>query len=237
MAIRRVLCHTKVYSDLIEKTNRHLQTIDNIPVLSSSLRHLKQAWEDAQKMGATSLGGIGFPESPEGSTVTTTKPLVLVDCPHPSPVDNLDVFAPWLAISRLESTEALQSFFRISRYGLSCVFFGGHSIAERLSSDIQVGTILLDDLFVPTADPQLTFGGFGESGYGVTRGREGLLAMTRPQVVAKRLGRWLPHLDSKKGTELDILKGIMLSRHGSTWRKKLEGWKRLAEAGRRNKQQ
>jgi aldehyde dehydrogenase (NAD+) len=237
MAIRRVLCHTKVYSDLIEKTNRHLQTIDNIPVLSSSLRHLKQAWEDAQKMGATSLGGIGFPESPEGSTVTTTKPLVLVDCPHPSPVDNLDVFAPWLAISRLESTEALQSFFRISRYGLSCVFFGGHSIAERLSSDVQVGTILLDDLFVPTADPQLTFGGFGESGYGVTRGREGLLAMTRPQVVAKRLGRWLPHLDSKKGTELDILKGIMLSRHGSTWRKKLEGWKRLAEAGRRNKQQ
>jgi hypothetical protein len=60
--------------------------------------------------------------------------------------------------------------------------------------------------------------------------------MTRPQVVAKRLGRWLPHLDSKKGEELDILKGILLGRHGVTWRKRLEGWKRLAEAGKRQKQ-
>jgi aldehyde dehydrogenase (NAD+) len=151
-------------------------------------------------------------------------------------MDHLDVFAPWLAISRVDSIERLKDCWSASRYGLTGVVFGGETIPEGLKSYLQVGTIVMDDLFVPTADPQLAFGGVGESGYGVTRGVEGLIGMTRPQVVAKRLGRWLPHLDSKKGEELDILKGILLGRHGVTWRKRLEGWKRLAEAGRRQKQ-
>jgi aldehyde dehydrogenase (NAD+) len=236
MAIRRVLCHDKVYSELIVRLRRHLQASDKIPVYTSSLRHLKQHWEDACGMGAKSLDGASFPDIPDSTQVTTTQPLVLMDCPFPSPVDSLDLFAPWLAISRVESIEQLRSYWGDCKYGLTSVFFGGQTIPQGLKSDLQVGTILFDDIFVPTADPQLSFGGFGESGYGVTRGPEGLLAMTRPQVVAKRLGRWLPHLDSKKGTELDILKGIMLSRHGATWKKKLEGWKRLSEAGGRHKQ-
>ncbi|MFN5850301.1 MAG: aldehyde dehydrogenase family protein [Pirellulaceae bacterium] len=236
MAIRRVLCHHRIYDTLIEQLERRLQKIEPIPVLPASLRQLKHPWEAAHALGAKTLGGVVFPELTEGSTVMTTKPLVLVDCPHPSPVDDLDVFAPWLAISRLESIEQLKECWSESKYGLTTVIFGGQSIPMGLKSYLRVGTIVIDDLFVPTADPQLTFGGMSESGYGVTRGVEGLLGMTRPQVVAKRLGRWLPHLESKKGMELDILKGILLGRHGVTWRKRLEGWKRLAEAGRRQKQ-
>ena len=236
MAIRRVLCHHRLYHSLIEQLQQRLNSLEPIPVLPLSLRHLRQPWEDARAQGARSLGGVVFPEVTEGSTVVSTKPLVLVDCPQPSPMDHLDVFAPWLAISRVDSIERLKDCWSASRYGLTGVVFGGETIPEGLKSYLQVGTIVMDDLFVPTADPQLAFGGVGESGYGVTRGVEGLIGMTRPQVVAKRLGRWLPHLDSKKGEELDILKGILLGRHGVTWRKRLEGWKRLAEAGRRQKQ-
>jgi len=236
MAIRRVLCHHRIYHSLIEQLEQRLANIAPIPVLPSSLRQLKQPWEDARDQGARSLGGVVLPEVTEGSTVVSTKPLVLVDCPQPSPMDHLDVFAPWLAISRVDSIERLKDCWSASRYGLTSVVFGGQTIPEGLRNYLQVGTIVMDDLFVPTADPQLAFGGVGESGYGVTRGVEGLIGMTRPQVVAKRLGRWLPHLDSKKGEELDILKGILLGRHGVTWRKRLEGWKRLAEAGRRQKQ-
>ena len=236
MAIRRVLCHHRLYHSLIEQLQQQLNSLEPIPVLPSSLRHLKQPWEDARAQGARSLGGVVFPEVTEGSTVVSTKPLVLVDCPQPSPMDHLDVFAPWLAISRVDSIERLKDCWSASKYGLTGVVFGGETIPEGLKSYLQVGTIVIDDLFVPTADPQLAFGGVGESGYGVTRGVEGLIGMTRPQVVAKRLGSWLPHLDSKKGEELDILKGILLGRHGVTWRKRLEGWKRLAEAGRRQKQ-
>lgn len=236
MAIRRVLCHHRLYHSLIEQLQQRLNSLEPIPVLPSSLRHLRQPWEDARAQGARSLGGVVFPEVTEGSTVVSTEPLVLVDCPQPSPMDHLDVFAPWLAISRVDSIERLKDCWSASRYGLTGVVFGGETIPEGLKSYLQVGTIVMDDLFVPTADPQLAFGGVGESGYGVTRGVEGLIGMTRPQVVAKRLGHWLPHLDSKKGEELDILKGILLGRHGVTWRKRLEGWKRLAEAGRRQKQ-
>jgi aldehyde dehydrogenase (NAD+) len=236
MAIRRVLCHQKIYPSLIEQLEQRLKCLDPIPVLPSSLRHLKQPWEDALALGAKTLGGGVFPELSEGSNVVSTRPLVLIDCPQPSPTDHLDVFAPWLAISRVDSIERLKECWGASSYGLTSVVFGGRTIPGGLKSHRQVGTILLDDLFVPTADPQLAFGGVGESGYGVTRGVEGLIGMTRPQVVAKRLGRWLPHLDSKKGEELDILKGILLGRHSVTWRKRLEGWKRLAEAGKRQKQ-
>ena len=58
-----------------------------------------------------------------------------------------------------------------------------------LARSIPSGFVLINDLIVPTADPRMPFGGVKASGFGVTRGDEGLLEMTHPHVVAVRRGR------------------------------------------------
>ena len=56
--------------------------------------------------------------------------------------------------------------------------------------------VVVNDMIVPTADPRLPFGGRGRSGYGVTRGAEGLLEMTTVKVIAVRRGRRHLHLEA-----------------------------------------
>jgi aldehyde dehydrogenase (NAD+) len=53
---------------------------------------------------------------------------------------------------------------------------------------------VVNDMVVPTADPRLPFAARGRSGFGVTRGPEGLLSMTRIKSVAHRQGSIRPHL-------------------------------------------
>ena len=55
--------------------------------------------------------------------------------------------------------------------------------------DIHRAHLLINDVIAPTADPRIPFGGRGASGYGVTRGAEGLLAMTTPRTIQVQRGR------------------------------------------------
>ena len=67
--------------------------------------------------------------------------------------------------------------------------------ARSLAGRIPSGFVLVNDLIAPTADPRMPFGGVKASGFGVTRGDEGLLEMTYPHVVAVRRGQSRPHFE------------------------------------------
>ena len=67
-----------------------------------------------------------------------------------------------------------------------------------LAARVRAGSVCVNDLIVPTADPRLPFGGRGRSGFGATRGAEGLLEMTVAKTVSIRRGRFRPHLDAPK---------------------------------------
>ena len=58
---------------------------------------------------------------------------------------------------------------------------------------MHAGSVVINDLIVPTVDPRLAFGGRGLSGFGVTRGAEGLLGLTVVKSIALRHGRFRPH--------------------------------------------
>jgi aldehyde dehydrogenase (NAD+) len=86
--------------------------------------------------------------------------------------------------------------------------------ARTFAARIKSGFVLINDLIVPTADPRMPFGGVKASGFGVTRGDEGLLEMTFPHVVAVREGKFRPHLD-ELGTEAACLfSSYILAAHG-----------------------
>ena len=145
----------------------------------------------------------------------------------------LDVFAPLLTVVPVRDIDQAIEYNRQCRYGLCASVFGSESHAAMLAPRIQAGSILLNDFVVPTADPRLPFGGRGESGYGVTRGEEGLLEMTIPQVISTKRGKWLPHSDLPHPKDEQLLDGLLQFRHGKDWKLRLDGLKQIFGAIRR----
>jgi aldehyde dehydrogenase (NAD+) len=97
---------------------------------------------------------------------------------------------PILTIRRYTSERAAISEANTCPYALAAsVFSGSRQRADSFARDVEAGTVLINDLIVPIADPRLPFEGRGASGFGVTRGCEGLLAMTRARSVSQS-PRW-----------------------------------------------
>lgn len=132
-----------------------------------------------------------------------------------------------LAVGGME--EALRAASR-SSYALGAAVFGPEEEARAFAGRVRAGVVTVNDVIVPTADPRLPFGGRGESGYGVTRGAEGLLEMTAVKAVAVRRGRWLPHLEARQPGDEELFKGWLAAAHGDGLRARAAGAVRLARA-------
>ncbi len=86
--------------------------------------------------------------------------------------------------------------------------------ARSLAVNIRSGFVIINDLIVATADPRMPFGGVKKSGFGVTRGDEGLLEMTFAHVVAVRRGKFYHHFDESGPDDARIFSSYILAAHG-----------------------
>ena len=86
--------------------------------------------------------------------------------------------------------------------------------ARALAARIKNGFVLINDLIVPTADPRMPFGGVKASGFGSTRGNEGLLEMTFPHVVAVRRGNSHRHFDETGADDARLFSSYIRAAHG-----------------------
>jgi delta 1-pyrroline-5-carboxylate dehydrogenase len=94
------------------------------------------------------------------------------------------VHAPVAGILRAKSDDDALRIANGTAYGLGAsVFSRDTEHARSFARRVRAGTVTINDVVVPTADARVGFGGWGRSGWGVTRGREGFLAMTRVRCV------------------------------------------------------
>ena len=112
--------------------------------------------------------------------------IVITAVEGPGDLLDTDSITSWLAESGMEGIEEALMREEGTSFGLGASVIGTVCEATRLAGRLRSGAICINDLIVPTADPRLPFGGAGASGYGVTRGPEGLLALTRPVVTSVR---------------------------------------------------
>jgi len=117
-----------------------------------------------------------------------------------------------------------------SQYALGLSIFGNVREARELASHMHAGCVTINDLVAPTADARLPFGGRKRSGFGVTRGLEGLLEMTVMQAVAVRHGRWLPHLQSPGPHDAKILAAWLQLVHTGSLSAKFAAIRSLVQA-------
>ena len=120
-----------------------------------------------------------------------------------------------LPVEEVPSEEAAVRRVSRARFALGVSIFSRDvARARSLAGRIPSGFVLINDLIVPTADPRMPFGGVRASGFGVTRGEEGLLEMTSPHVVAVRYGTSRPHFDEPWAGDEQIFSSYILAAHG-----------------------
>jgi len=136
-------------------------------------------------------------------------------------ITRTEMFAPVLTLIETPSMLHIPELLAESPFGLSVSIFGNEFEARAMAASLRAGTVLINDLIVPTVDPRAAFGGRGASGYGVTRGAEGLLEMTALKMVLVRRGRSTRYLDPTTEADAAIFEKAILAMHGRTWRQRL----------------
>ncbi len=124
----------------------------------------------------------------------------------------------------------------LNEHGLGAsIFSSDEKAAQALAAQLRTGFVTINDLIVPTADPRFPFGGVGASGFGITRGAEGLLEMTYAHVVATRRTKFLPHLEEPQEQDAELFETYLTLAHGRGWRARWSALRRLVQLCRERK--
>jgi acyl-CoA reductase-like NAD-dependent aldehyde dehydrogenase len=111
--------------------------------------------------------------------------------------------------------EALEKI-NSSGFALGASLFGNPGWARTQAAKVQTGFVTINDLIAPTADPRIPFGGRRASGYGFTRGAEGLLDMTVPTPLFEKQSGPHHHLQEQTRWDFRILRAYAGFAHGAT---------------------
>jgi aldehyde dehydrogenase (NAD+) len=141
-----------------------------------------------------------------------------------------DIFAPVLCIFDVPDTDAAIAAHATCPYALTAAVFGPEPEARKLASRLPVGTVLINDLIVATADPRVSFGGRKSSGFGVTRGREGLLEMTTLKTIVVQRSRDQRAYRPSTPAHQPFFAAYIQAVHGGPWRTRWQGLRRLLRA-------
>lgn len=209
-----------------------LKRLAPVAIHPAARQGIAAAVESAMVGGATDL--IGKFDAEKLQCDGVMHPVVLSGVHQNAPILQTDLFAP--VISLLPMTEMGTAIELVNGcpYRLAASVFGPTGQAEAFAKKLTVGCVTVNDLVAPTADPRLPFGGRGDSGFGVTRGPEGLLAMTATRVIAVRRGRIAPHLSTRNDSDADLLAGVLQIKHAATLRQRVAAVSRVVKA-RRNR--
>ncbi len=244
MASRRIFVQRSIYDSFRQRVAEQLSSIGKIVIQRHHREEVEWLKTDAIARGAlpASLSPSGSETAVSASNPSSRQieqandrwqwidPILLYDVPIDAPIMMCEVFAPLLLFVPYDSEEELVSLHNASPHGLSASIFGPTDQARQIASQLNAGFVTINDTIVPTADPRVPFGGRGASGWGVTRGLQGLLALTRPKVVSARKGNWLPHLDLPHPSDSSLLFGMLSLLHGETWGRKWKGLKSMVKA-------
>ena len=164
---------------------------------------------------------------------------MLSDVRPDMPVAQLDTFAPVLSIIAVDCDHEAITIANASRFGLGASVFSRDELAAKaLASRLNAGIVTINDVIVPTADPRIPFGGRKQSGFGVTRGAEGLLEMTQPKVIQVRRGQERRHFDvGLMNCSSGLFAAFIEMMQGSHLQKRFRAFRRLLSQVKKAREQ
>ena len=229
IAVRRIFVHRSKVEEFVAALKPLIAAAKPVALVTEGQRaQFDRVVADAVERGATALRGGG------------STPTVLVNATPDMAVCREASFAPVAAVISFDSIDKALSLAAACPFALAASIYTCDSrAAESLAPRIPAGSVTINDVLAPTAHPATPFGGRGSSGWGVTQGAEGLLAMTTPQTVTVRKGKFRPHIDEAvkpdPDSTADILGGLLRATHGRGWREWFGGVRQMIRGVRRKK--
>lgn len=186
MAPRRALVDRRVYPSFLRALAPLAAGAPERRLISEEAAHRAYGLAiEAVEQGGRSISGIC--ETARGSVL---HPLAIVDCPERAELVGGDHFGPVLAVVPVESVEhAIAIHRRCTQHLTASVYTRSGRRGAELAPALGASIVMVNDCVIPSAHPGATLAGRGASGWGVSRGAEGLLAMTRPVVVSRTASR------------------------------------------------
>lgn len=224
MAPKRVLVHRAVATELEGRLARAFAA--GAPISDPARRELHAELEtgaplrnlltDAVAQGAHFVtGGV----SPDGSLQF---PVILAGVEPPARLLQEDVFAPVLSLVTVADDAEAVTRANDCPYALGAsVFSRDESAARAVANALNAGVVTINDLIVPTADARIPFGGRKRSGFGVTRGPEGLLELTVAKVVSVSRTKFRPALEPPHPKDEAMFQAYLELTHGRAFGRRL----------------
>ena len=126
-----------------------------------------------------------------------------------------ELFSPALFLLPYRSVEEAIAIQRRLPLALGASVFGEEKAAQRVAAMLDCGFVTINDVVAPTADPRVAMTARKASGVGVTRGAEGLLAMTRAKSTVVQRSSYLPHWRKPRTGDLGVLSALMAFEHST----------------------
>lgn len=221
IAPRRVYVDARRETELEELLRQRLARAPNVQLPPATVARVADLVGEAIERGARIVVG-----SVPGQDAM--KPLVLADVPEGCRILEADLAAPVLMLTAVADEDEAIAAAAACPFRLGASVFSGGGAARRMAERVDSGVVVVNDLIVPTADPRVPFGGSGLSGFGVTRGAEGLLEMTVPRTIIERRGRFRPHFDGTVPGDERLFAAFAAAAHGPSLISRFDALRELA---------
>ncbi len=185
-------------------------------VAAIATERLRPLLDDALSRGAHFIaGGV----TPDG---LVRLPVILGGVHPASRLLREDVFFPVLCLVTVADDAEAVTRANDCPFALAAsIFSQDEAAAQKLAAQINAGIVTINDLVVPSADARVPFGGRGRSGFGVTRGAEGLLELTTPKVITRSRGSFRPAFDAPRSGDLEMFQAYLTLTHGRGFKLRL----------------
>ncbi len=230
IAPRRIIAEQREADQLKTALRERFDQIGCATVHTAARQEVARRVSGAIASGAVDIFGL-FDET-QLLSCGKMRPVLLDGVKAGDQIAAADLFAPVTSILRVSAIDEAVGIVNQCVYRLAVSIFGPGKIAESLAVQLDVGTVCVNDLIVPTADPRLPFGGRGESGFGVTRGEDGLIAMSVPATISRRHGKFAPHLQPRQSKDAQTLLGALQLIHAGTLMERFSGLKNMMIAAK-----
>lgn len=181
MAPRRVLVERAIYRAFVDALSPLAAGAAPVQLIDEqAASHCAALAVAAAKLGGRAA--IGVSEQSRGAWM---RPTAVIDCPRDAALVRGEHFGPAMAVLPVrDANDAIAVHGACDQHLAASVYTRRPARAEALAARLRVGIVTINDTVMPVSHPGGSLAGTGQSGWGVTRGEAGLLAMTRPVFIA-----------------------------------------------------
>ncbi len=215
-SVERLYVQQNIYTEFVNKLKENMEqlVINNhdcgnadIGGITTDFQYeiIKRHVDDARNKGATiHCGGEPLDATASADDKPFYPPTLITDVDNSMLLIQEETFGPVLPVIPFTDEDEVITHCNNSEFGLSAsVWSKDLKRADRVARAIEVGAVSINNVMLTEGNPALPFGGTKNSGFGRSKGAEGLLSFTRSKSVlfdkqSKKIeANWYPYTQKK----------------------------------------